>query len=584
MDKALEMGKSSATGSFHLLIGVAGSTIIMAIGTIVLGMLLPAEGVGLYGMAMIPAAIINLFRDWGINSALTKEIATLRVSGRESEIHDVIVSGVVFEVISGVALSLVCFAVAWPLALIISPQGAAPQEVSALSQYISIMSLSVFAGALAAAAGGIFVGYERMKLSSFTQVFQAIVKTALGPLLIVLGFGVLGAVYASMVSILAGGLIAILLVYYALFRSLRKCKTGKCDVKQTLKPMLRFGLPLTVSTIVIGVLPQVFAFSMSFYAGMGDVASGQPFGWMMGNYFTAANFSVLLTFVSIPVATALFPVFSKLNPESEPHLVKTVFSSSVKYTALLLVPATMMLISLATPLVNTLFPLNTDNKHSIIQSLFIANAEPKFPFAPTFLAISAAVNLFVLVGNISVATFQSGIGKTNQVMKQSFLSLLVGLPLAYLMVAFFYSLGGVDAQASAVYAVIGGLLGALIASMPGMIWGLIWSWKHYKVKADFKISAKIFGASLLASAAAYLLISFLYLPYWMTLVAGFVVFLLVYLAAAPLLGAVNRMDIDNFSAMFSGLGIVTKVVNLPLKFMRKFCRGNSQPKIPSNAD
>ena len=69
MDKALEMGKSSATGSFHLLIGVAGSTIIMAIGTLVIAALLPVEGVGLYGMALIPSSIINFFRDWGVNSA-----------------------------------------------------------------------------------------------------------------------------------------------------------------------------------------------------------------------------------------------------------------------------------------------------------------------------------------------------------------------------------------------------------------------------------------------------------------------------------------------------------------------------------
>ncbi len=508
MDKALEMGKTSATGSFHLLLGVAGSTIIMAIGTIVLGMLLPAEGVGLYGMALIPSSIINFFRDWGINSALTKEIANLRVSGRNSEIHDVIVSGVVFEVLSGIVLSLVCFAVAWPLAFIISPQGTSTQAVSALSTYISIMSLSVFAGAIAAAAGGIFVGYERMKLNSFTQILQAIVKTALGPLLIVIGFGVLGAVIASMVSILAGGIIAILLVYYVLFKPLRKCKTGRCDIKKTLKPMLKFGLPLTVSTIVIGVLPQVFALSMSFFAGQGDVNAGHPFGWMMGNYFTAVNFSILLTFVSIPVATALFPVFAKLNPGSEPHLVKTVFSSSVKYTALLLVPATMLLITLAVPLVNTLFP-----KDGIIPSLFVVNAEPKFPFAPTFLAISSVVNLFVLVGNVSLGTFQSGIGETKQIMKQSVLSLLVGLPLAYVLVAFFYSLGGADAQASASYAVIGGLLGALIASMPGMIWGLVWSWKKYRVKADFIVSARIFSASLIASALSFLLISFLSLPY-----------------------------------------------------------------------
>ena len=209
-----------------------------------------------------------------------------------------------------------------------------------------------------------FTGFERMKLNSFTQIFQAIVKTALGPFLIILGFGVLGAVYAAMSSILAGGVIGILIVYFALFRPLRKCKVGKCDVKQTLKPMLMYGLPLTVSSIVVGVLPQVFAFTMAVYAG----------DWMMGNYYAAAYFSVLLTFISIPIATALFPAFSKLNPEKEPELVRTVFASSVKYTAMLLVPATMILITLSTPLINTLFP-----KDGILQSLFVVNAAAKVP-------------------------------------------------------------------------------------------------------------------------------------------------------------------------------------------------------------
>ncbi len=577
MSKALEMGKSSATGSFHLLLGVVGSTVILALGTIVLNIMLPVEDVGLYGLALIPYSIINFFRDWGINSALTKEIAGLRLNNQESKIHDVIVSGIVFEIISGAVLALVCFAIASPLAFFISPAGTASQDVSSLSTYIAIMSLAVFAGAVASAASGIFVGYERMKLNSFTQVLSAIVKTALGPLLIILGFGVLGAVTAAMISIVASGVISILIVYYVLFRPLRKGKVGRCDIKETLKPMLRFGLPLTVASIVIGVMPQVFALSMAYYAGLGDVAAGHNFGWMMGNYFAAANFSVLLSFVSFPVATALFPVFSKLNPEGEPELVKTVFVSSVKYTALLLVPATMLLIALGTPLVNTLFPVG-----GIFQSLFVVGAAPKFPFAPTFLALAAVVNLFVLVGNISLGTFQSGIGKSGQIMKQSFLSLAVGLPLAYGMVALFYTFGGADAQLSAFYAVIGGLLGSLIASMPGMIWGLVWSYKKYKVKADFGISAKIFVASIVASAAAFLVVSVLSLPYWMLLVAGFVVFVLVYLAMTPLLGAVNGMDIDNFRNMFSGLGIVSKIVNVPLAFMRRLCR--SKPQNSNGAD
>ena len=175
-----------------------------------------------------------------------------------------IISGIVFEIISGAILSVVCFAVAWPLAMILSPANAA-----SLSVYISVMSLSIFAGAMLAAASGIFVGFERMKLNSFTQILQAVVKTALGPLLIIIGFGVLGAVYATLASYFCRRHYCWYHSLFFLFRPLRKCKVGKCDVKKTLKPMLKFGLPLTFANIVIGVLPQVFAFTMAVYAGRG---------------------------------------------------------------------------------------------------------------------------------------------------------------------------------------------------------------------------------------------------------------------------------------------------------------------------
>ncbi len=93
MEKAFEMGKTSATGSFQLLICVAVSTIILAVGSIILGRFLTTAEYGLYGIVLVPATLINLFRDWGINSAMTKYIATLRASNKEQEIHDYIVIG-----------------------------------------------------------------------------------------------------------------------------------------------------------------------------------------------------------------------------------------------------------------------------------------------------------------------------------------------------------------------------------------------------------------------------------------------------------------------------------------------------------
>ncbi len=122
MDNALQIGKSSATDSFHLLIGVALSTIIMAIGTLFIAGLLPATDVGLYGMAIIPATLISYFRDWGVNSALTQHIASSKASGSQSEIHDIVYSGIIFEMISGAILSVICFAIAEPLAFFLSPK------------------------------------------------------------------------------------------------------------------------------------------------------------------------------------------------------------------------------------------------------------------------------------------------------------------------------------------------------------------------------------------------------------------------------------------------------------------------------
>jgi O-antigen/teichoic acid export membrane protein len=306
---------------------------------------------------------------------------------------------------------------------------------------------------------------------------------------------------------------------------------------------------------------------MTYFSVAAEAAANIPTATMMGNYFTAVNFAVLLTFVSFPIATALFPIFSKLNPDSEPKLVKTVFTSSVKYTALILVPATLLMVTLATPLVNTLYP-----QGGIIHSFFNAGTTSKFPDAPLFLALSVLVNLFVLVGNISLGTFQTGIGKTKQVMWQSVLSLCLGLPLAILLVWYFFNLAGAVGQTASTLAVIGGVFGSLIASLPGMIWGLIWVWKNYGVKADFGNSARILASSALASVVTFVVTSFLSLPFVVLLAVGFLVFAAVYLTAAPLLGAISQIDIDNFRAMFSSLGFVSRIIEVPLLFMRRLCK------------
>jgi O-antigen/teichoic acid export membrane protein len=175
----------------------------------------------------------------------------------------------------------------------------------------------------------------------------------------------------------------------------------------------------------------------------------------------------------------------------------------------------------------------------------------------------------VLFGNVSLATFQTGIGKTKQIMKQSLLSLAISLPFSYFIISYFGSFGGTTGE---VLVVIGGILAVLVSTIPSMTWGLIWLWKNYHAKADFKNSIKIFAASTTASISAYAFLTVFNAPYVILLVVGALIFLMVYLVSAPLIGAVNRIDIDNLKLMSSGLGIISKILEIPLLFMRRICK------------
>ena len=522
MEKALEMGKTSATGSFQLLIGVATSTVIMAVGTMILARLMTTDEYGLYGIALIPSTMINLFRDWGINSAMTKYIANFRVSHKDEETHDVIVAGLIFEVATGLTLSFLSLFSASFIASAIFQRPAS-------ASYIAIISVSIISGSLLTASQSGFIGFEKMELNSFTLICQSIVKTAVGPMLVFLGYSVLGAVIGYTLSFIAAGIIGLATFYFILFRPLRIRRTKNSNISTTLKTMLKYGVPLSISSILGGILAQFYAFMIV------PLTSNT----MFGNYATALNFSVLLTFFTIPISTVLFPAFAKLDPQNEHELIRSIFASSIKYASILLVPATMAVMALSGPMIGTLYG-------------------EKYVYGPFFLTIYAISNLFTAVGSLSSGSLLSGLGETKILMKQSIMTLAIGLPLGFLLIP--------------TTGIPGLIIASIIAGLPSMLWGLHWIWKHYKAKADFQSSAKILAASTIAAITAYLPTIFLNTANWTKLTIGLIIFITVYIPSAPIIGAVSLTDITNLRTMFSGLGLLSKLINIPLTIAEKIAK------------
>jgi len=522
MEKALKMGRMSAAGSLQLLVGVATSTIIMAAGAIILGRLLTTDEYGLYGIVLIPSTMISLFRDWGINSAMTRYIASFRVSHKEEEIHDFIVAGLVFEVVSGLALSLLSLFLAGFIASAVFHR---PESAS----YMAIISISIISGSLLTASQSGFVGFERMELNSFTLICQAIAKTAVGPVLVFLGYSVLGAVIGYTMSFVAAAIIGLATFYLVLIRPLRKKRTKNSNTTKTLKTMLKYGVPLSIGSLLGGILAQAYAFMTIPFTS----------NTMYGNYQTAVNFAVLLTFFTTPIATVLFPAFSKLDPQNEHELVKNVFASSIKYTSILVIPATMILITLSGPMIGTLYG-------------------EKYVYGPFFLTISVLGTLLALLGSLSISSFLSGLGETRMIMKQSIITIVVGIPLGLLLIP---TLG-----------ITGLIIANVLAGVPSTLWILHWIWKHYRIRADFQSSAKILAASAIAASTAYVPTIFLNATNWAKLIIGLTIFLTVYILGAPIIGAVSLTDINNLRTMFSGIGPISKIINISLNIAEKAAR------------
>lgn len=514
MDKALKMGKDSATGGFRLFIAKIVSTVLLAVSAIIIGIFIEDVEYGLYVIALVPVTTFLLFQDWGVGPALTKYCARYRADKEERNLRKIVVAGLTFEFATGLILSLISFLVSGFVASTILVQPDSDFLIKLCSTAILFTGISVGANA-------IFVGFERMDLSGFTLICQATVYCALCPLLVYLGYGAVGIILGYTLSYVLSGTLSAILLYFFIFRKLHSYKLEYSEIYQTLKLLLRYGVPLAVGLLASGLLQQFYLFMMSHYC---DVA-------IIGHYKIATNFAVAITFFVIPISTVLFPVFSKINPEEEPELLKSVFSSAIKYTTLFSLPATLAIIVLSETMINTVYG-------------------DKWFYSPFFLSLYMIQYLFVSIGAFTNVSLLQGLGETKVLLKLFLLSLFIGIPLAFLLVPSFQ--------------IVGLILTSLFAALPSLFLGLHWIWKHFRAKADFGSSGRIFFAATIAGATTYLFLKAFDTYAWIMFTASAILFLVVYLITAPLVGAVSQMDVGNLRVMFSGLGPVSKLLELPL--------------------
>ncbi|MHA1469861.1 MAG: oligosaccharide flippase family protein, partial [Candidatus Asgardarchaeia archaeon] len=271
----------------------------------------------------------------------------------------------------------------------------------------------------------------------------------------------------------------------------------------TFKEMIKYGLPLSIVSIITGLRTQIFNFILTRKATLDEVGFFN---------ITIALSAIMLLFVR-PISLTLFPAFSRYSWEKKEERIFLIeyFHRSIKYSSLFLVPVSLMITIFSKEIIFLVYGPNYINAYKFVSIYFL-----------TYILIS--------VGLLTIPNFLNGQGKTIIVFYGELIRLLAGASLAYLLVI---SIGGV-----------GVVVGLLVGSIVGQIYFIIWVYRKYgkELLVNFYESMKIIltaGVSCFIALYTYSLIFevLIFLQPVFSVFLGLLFSSLIYLISFLILGA-----------------------------------------------
>ena len=516
-DNLFKTAEDSARNGFFLAFGSAIATVILALGSIVAGRLLGPELYGQYSIILVVPQMLFLFTDLGVNQGIIKFIANLRVKGEVDKIPSIIYCGLFLRITIGVALSIVLYVFAQPLALFILNR-------ADFYPYLQIMSIVILFQAIYSTAVSAFISLDKSEYSALTSNIDAIIKSSLSIVLVLLGLNVFGALAGNIVGYIIAGCCGIVILKILLPKGHFKLNFN--TFKDHTKTLVSYGTPLYASFLLTGFVPLYQNIVLANFTTDVDV----------GNFKAALNFATIMTVLSIPITNALLSAFSKLDSSKEDK-IKTFFKLANKFTALIIFPITILFIVFS---------------NEIIQIVYGST----YQSASLFLSLYCLLYFLVAIGYLNLASFFNGLGETKITLKICLITFLV---VAFLSPLF-----------TVVYGVVGLICAFLLANALGISYGAYSARKKYNVEFDARAVVKICLVSLL-SVAPLLLVRLATLPMYLTLIGGALFYLTAYLTLIPLTRSVTDTELRMVNGVLQKIRFLKLVGRLMVRYELKIC-------------
>src|SRR5579875_2088663 len=490
---------SISKGTYDLFIGNLVSTVVLAIASIIIGRLLGPDGYGLYTVVLVVPAYGYLFLQWGVSSTITRYAAKYTSEGNEKK---AVAFSYTILVLHGAA-SIALFALIIQFTNSISNLLHRPELSGGI--IIQVALLAVVGQVLFNNANAAFVGFHSFGKAAILQIINAAARLAISVVFILVGYAVLGAVAGYTIGLITAGVVSFFLLVSENMSFIPR------NIEEYVRTTISYAPPVFFSNVVLSAITPL-QYTILVY-----VVSNREIGW----YSAASNIAALVTLFTYPLSTALFPLFSKTVNGGTSSLGQA-FKQSVKYSALFIIPITVLIMSLATPLVSAIY----------------GNA---YQFAGNYRVYLAGLNLLAGVGHVSCGPFLNGVGETRKAFLAAALSTIVSIAASVVLVAYTGVFG----------VIIGTALGqtvALVISL-GFVYDLV------KERLHGRSLLRIYFGSGVSAAVIYPL-SLLNLNPFVTLFVGTILFILILI---PILGwtkALTTNDLIELRGLFDEVKIV----------------------------
>ena len=451
-------------------------------------------------------SLFQLFQGFGVNLAVTRYSAYYISLGRIDEAKRFTVNGVMFQIILGITLTLANYLSASNLStLFLGRPG--------IGYFVQLASVIILGQAFLQAAITGLLGWNRLGSASATYALQGLLKLVISVGFLLLGFGVSGAILGNVLSYVISGLVFLAVLSVKRLEGFSK---GIRLFLVDLRVMVRYSFPIFAGTFFTGMATVYVSIILA------SIASNS----VVGYYQAAFNVTAPIGLVTSSISASLFPAFARL--EGVGGNIATALRLAVKYVSFLVTPVVVFLIPVSFALVDFLYG------HSYSPSVIYLQLF-SLSYLPLAIGMTVIPVVFNSVGKTRLSLVTSSVGAFSLLLLAPILALVMGL------------------------GVVGLILALSISNLTVAASGLVLAKKNLAAQVEHRVLLGIMTSCVAALLVTYPL-NLIPLPAILSLFLQMIVFVVVYLTAAPLLHAVKSEDVDLLETSTVGLGFLGPLV------------------------